>query len=220
MTGFPNRKSIAYIRARNKTEGANEGGGAVGKDVAVEIWGDDDVVGGGLAEEFIDHAVDYLFIYCYRAELGLGESCARCFAEEPVGLGEDVGLVGYCYRGLGVYALDSAIAKLLPLQSDGAGHGGYAVACALGDAFDCFGDFAGAIWGWEGALFLYVEVFCVFADDDEVNWVFGGEGGFDGADVGVEVELFTEGDDGGGVACYFFGGGADGSEEGAVTFFL
>ena len=115
MTRFPNRKSIAYIRARNETQGAHEGGGAVGKDVAVEVWGDDDVVGGGLAEEFVNHAVDYLFIYCYRAELGLGESCARCFAEETVGLGEDVGFVGYCYRGLGVDTLDAAIANLLPL---------------------------------------------------------------------------------------------------------
>ena len=92
------------------------------------------------------------------------------------------------------------------------------MACAFGDTFDCFGDLAGAIWGWEGALFFYVEVLCVFADDDEVNRVFGGEGGFDGADVGIEVELFAEGDDRGGVACYFFGWGADGSEEGAVTF--
>ena len=173
MTRFPNRKSIAYIRARDETEGTNEGGGAVGKDVAVEVWGDDHVVGGGLAEEFVDHAVDYLFIYRYRAELGLGESCARCFTEESVGLGEDIGFVGYCYRGLGVYALDSAAANLLPLQSDGAGHGGYAVACALGDAFYCFSDFSGAIWGRVGALFFYVEVFCVFPDDDEVDWVSG-----------------------------------------------
>lgn len=94
------------------------------------------------------------------------------------------------------------------------------MACALGDAFYCFGDFAGAIWGRVGALFFYVKVFCVFADDDEVDWAFGGEGGLDGADVGVEVELFAEGNDGGGVACNFFGGGADSSEEGAVTFFL
>lgn len=220
MTRLPDYNSIAYIRARNEAEGSNQGGGAVGKDVAVEVWGDDDVVGRGFAEELVDHAVHYLFIYRYRAELGLGQSCARCFAEESVGLGEDIGLVGYCYRGLGVYALDLAIAKFLPLESDGAGHGGYAVACALGDAFYCFGDSSGAIWGREGALFLYVEVFCVFADDDEVDWSFGGEGSFDGADVGVEVELFAEGDDGGGVACYFFGGGADGSEEGTVTFCL
>ena len=68
-----------------------------------------------MAEEFVDHAVDYLFIYCYSTELGLGESCARGLAEESIGLGEDIGFVGYCYRGLGVYALDSAIANLLPL---------------------------------------------------------------------------------------------------------
>lgn len=220
MTRLPNREFIAYIRARYETEGANEGGGAIGKDVPVEIWGDDDIVGGGLAEELVDHAIDYLFIDRYRAELRLGQSGARCFAEETVGLGEDVGFVGYCYCRLGVYALDPAVAKFLPLESNGAGHGGYTVAGALGDAFDRFGDFAGAIWGREGALFFYVEIFCVFADDDEVDWGFGGEGGLDGADVGVEVELFAEGDDGGGVACYFFGGGADGSEEGAVTFFL
>ena len=220
MTRFPNRESITYIRARDEPKGSNESGSAVGQDVAVEVWSDDDIVGGGLAEELVDHAVNYLFVYGYRAELGLGESGAGCFAEEPVGLGEDVGFVGYCYDGLGVYAFDSAIAQFLPLQSDGAGHGCYAVGCALRDSFDCFGDFAGAIWGSEGAFFFYVEVFCVFADDDEVDWRFGGEGSFDGADVGVEVEFFAEGDDGGGVACYLLCRGADCSEEGAVTFFL
>ena len=86
MTRFPNRKSIAYIRARDETEGSNEGGSAVGQDVAVEVWSDDDIVGGGLAEELVDHTVDYLFVYGYRAELGLRESSAGCFAEEPVGL--------------------------------------------------------------------------------------------------------------------------------------
>ena len=220
MTRFPNRKSITYIRARDETKGSNESGGAVGKDVAVEVWSDDDIVGGGLAEELVNHAVDYLFVYGYRPELGLRQRCTRCLAEETVGLGEDVGFVGYCYDGVGVYAFDSAIAQFLPLQGDGAGHGCYAVGCALRDSFDCFGDFAEAIWGSEGALFFYVEVFCVFADDDEVDRGFGGEGSFHGADVGVEVEFFTEGDDGGGVACYLFCRGADGSEEGAVTFFL
>ena len=220
MTRFPYRKPIAYIRAWNETKGANERGGAVGKDVPVEVRCDDDVVGGGLAEELVHHAVDYLFVYGYRAELRLRERCARCFAEEPVGLGEDVGFMRYCYGGGGVYALDTAIAEFLPLQGDGAGHGCYTVGCALGDAFDCFGDLAGAIWSGEGAFFFYVEVFCVFADDDEVDGGFGGEGSFDGADVGVEVEFFAEGDDGGGVAWYLLCGGADGSEEGAVTFFL
>lgn len=220
MTRFPYRKSIAYIRARNEPKGSNERGSAVGEYVPVEVGGDDDVVGGGLAEELVDHAVDYLFVYGYRAELWLGERCAGCFAEEPVGLGEDVGFMGYCYGGRGVYALDTAIAQFLPLQSDRAGHGCNTVGCALGDAFDCFGDLARAIWSGEGAFFFYVEVFCVFADDDEVDWGFGIEGRFNGADVGVEVEFFAEGDDGGGVAGDFFCGGADGSEEGAVTFFL
>jgi hypothetical protein len=58
----------------------------------------------------------------------------------------------------------------------------------LGDALDSFGDFAvGAIIG---LLFLDVEVLSVLADDDEVDRVGEGGGGYDGldgSDVGVEI---------------------------------
>ena len=49
-------------------------------------------------------------------------------------------------------------------------------------------------------LLFYVEVFGVFADDDEVNGGGGGADSFYGADVGVEVEAFAELDDRGRVA--------------------
>lgn len=92
----------------------------------------------------------------------------------------------------------------LSTDRDVAGHGCYAGGCALGDALDGFCDFA--VWRGVGLLFFDVEVFGVLADDDEVDWVREGRGGcdgFDGADVGVEVEAFAEGDDGAAIA---FGG--------------
>jgi hypothetical protein len=86
---------------------------------------------------------------------------------------------------------------------------------ALGDALDGLGDLA--VGGVKGALVLDVKVLCVLADDDHVDGLDGGGDGLYGADVGVEVELLAEGDDGGGVALDGGGGGGDGAEEGAVA---
>lgn len=76
----------------------------------------------------------------------------------------------------------------------------------LGDAFYSFSDFS-AVGGVVRALFFDVEIFCVFADDDEVDGGGGCGDGFYGSDVGVEGEALAEGDDGGGVAfcCYGWG---------------
>ncbi len=110
-------------------------------------------------------------------------------------------------------------ADLLAGEGDFAGLGGDAMGCFFGNAFDCFGDLEAAAVGCEvGFFFFYVEVFGVFTDDDEVDLFLGGGDGFYGADVGVEIELFAECDDGGGVAGDFFCGGGDGAEEGGVAF--
>lgn len=217
MAGLPDDEPIPHIRARHQAQTAHQSGRAVGENIAVEIGRDDDVVGFRLAEEFVHHRVDDLFLDAEAGVLGLGERGAGGFAEEAVGLGEDVGFVGDCHEGAGGCALCAGGAEGLPAQRDVACHRGDAVGGVLGDAFDGFGDF-GAVGGGVGAFFLDVEVFCVFADDDEVDGVGGGGGGFHGADVGVEVELFAEGDDGGGVAGYFCRGGGDGAEEGGVAF--
>lgn len=82
---------------------------------------------------------------------------------------------------------------------------------------DGFGDQALPVRRGEGALLLDVQVLCVFAHDDEVDFAAAIAHALHGADVGVEVELLAEGDDGGGVAFDFGGGGGDGAEEGGVA---
>ena len=119
-----------------------------------------------------------------------------------------------------MHALHARVADLLAAKRDFAGHRRDPVARAFRDAFYGFCDFAGAVGGLEGTLFFDVEILCVFADDDEVDLRFRGGSRLDRPDIGVEIELFAESDDRGGVAGDFSSWGADGSEEGAVTFLL
>lgn len=187
MTGFADGEVIADVGGRDEAEAADKGGGAVGEDVAVEVGGDDNVVAGRLAEEFVDHGVDDLF---FDGEVGvfwLGEGGAGGFAEEAVGLGEDVAFVGYGDEGVGVCAGDPLVSKFLSPERDLARYGGDTVTGALRDALDGFCDFSGTICGLEGSLFFHVEVLGVFSHDDQVNWRWGGRGGLHGAHVGVEI---------------------------------
>lgn len=103
------------------------------------------------------------------------------------------------------------VADLLAAQGDFTGDGGDARRGALGDTFDSLGNLA--VGGVLAGFLLDVEVLGVLADDDQVDGVasaFAG-GGLDGADVGVEVELLAEGDDGRGVSGDLGAGGAAGS---------
>lgn len=103
------------------------------------------------------------------------------------------------------------IADLLAAQGDFTGDGGDARRGALGDTLDSLGNLA--VGGVLGGFLLDIEILSVLADDDQVDGVaaaFAG-GGLDGADVGVEVELLAEGDDGRGVAGNLGAGGAAGS---------
>lgn len=124
-----------------------------------------------------------------------------------------------CDERGGVNGRGTSLADALARERDLSGDDGDAVGGLLRDALDCLGD-EGAVWGVVGALLLDVEVLCVLADDDHVDWVCGGHDGLDGADVCVEVEALAEGDDGGGVALDGGGGGLDSAEEGAVALVL
>lgn len=71
-----------------------------------------------------------------------------------------------------MHALHACIPNLLATVRNLTSHCSDTVACALRDTFYRFCDFAGAVGGVEGALFFYVEIFCVFANDDEVDLGF------------------------------------------------
>ena len=143
-----------------------------------------------MAEELVDHGVDDLLFNTKMGVFGIGKGCAGGFAEEAIGLGEDVGFVGNGYQRFRVHALHTRLPGLLSAKRDLPSHGRDTMACAFGDAFDRFCDFARAVGGVEAALFFYVEVFCIFADDNEVNWCLSRGCSLDGSDIGVEIEHF------------------------------
>lgn len=210
-----NGEALADVGAGDETETANKSGGAVGKDIAVQVRGNNDVVGLRLAEELVDHGVDNLLLDGDGRVLWVGQGVLGGGAEEAVGLGEDVGLVGDCDEGLAVDAGGAALADLLAAQRNVAGHGGDAEGRLFGDALDGLGDLA--IGGVARRLLLDVEVLGVLAHNDHVDGLGGGHDGLDGADVCVEVEALAQGDNGRRVALDGVGGRADGAEEGALA---
>lgn len=60
MAGLAEDEGVADVGAGHEAERADQGGRGVGQDVAVQVGRQDDVVGAGPAEEFVDHAVDDL----------------------------------------------------------------------------------------------------------------------------------------------------------------
>lgn len=195
MARLPDHEPIAHIRAGDEPERAHERGGAIGEDVAVEVGRDDDVVGGRLAEQLVHHAVDDLLLDA-DAVRGLegGEDGARGLAEEAVGLGEDVALVGDGDGGRGVDAVRRGRGRgpqLLAADGDLAGHVRDPAAGFRADAFDGFGDGALPVGRGEGALFFDVQVLGVLAYDDEVDFPaamrFDTADAFDGPHVGIEI---------------------------------
>lgn len=219
MAGLANRKPLAHIRRRHKTQRTHQRRGAVREDVTIQVRRDDDVVRLRLAEELVHHRIHDLLLDADALELRQRQGFAAGRPEQPVGLREDVGFVRDCHEGGGVDGRRARVADALARLCDLGGDDGDAVGGRLGDTLDCLCD-EGAVWGGEGALLLDVEVLGVLAHDDHVDWVLGGHDGLDGADVGVEVEALAEGDDGGGVALDGGGGGLDGAEEGAVALVL
>lgn len=155
MARLPDHEPIAHVRAGDEPERAHQRGGAVGEDVPVEVGRDDDVVGGGGAEELVDHAVDDLLFDADAVEGG--EGGARGFAEEAVGLGEDVAFVGDGHGGGCVDALRrGGGAELLSSDGDLARHLCDAAACARAYSFDGFG--YGALPVGRGKCALFFDV--------------------------------------------------------------
>lgn len=199
VAGLADGEVLADVGAGHEAEGADEGGGAVGEDVAVQVGGDDDVVPLGLAEELVDHAVDDLLL---DDDAGVGEQRRReglagAGAEEPVRLREHVGLVGDGHEGLVVDAAeagDGVVALLLAAQGDLAGHVGDARGGARRDALDGLGVQRALGRVAVRLLLLDVEVLGVLAHDDHVDGLRGRRERLDWPHVGVEVELLAEGD--------------------------
>lgn len=61
MTRLADDDVLADIRAGDQAQGPDQGSGRVREEVAVEVWRDDDVVGVGVEEEFVEEGVDDLF---------------------------------------------------------------------------------------------------------------------------------------------------------------
>lgn len=200
VTRLSDGKAVTNVGAGHETQAADESGGTVGQDVSVEVRGNNHIVVLGLAEELVDHGVDDLLLDLDGGELLSGEGGAGGLAEETIGLREDVGLVSDGDHGLGAETGGrGGIANLLAAKSNFTSNSSDAGRGALGDLLDSPGDLA--VGGLLSALFLHVEILGVLADNDEVNGVPGAaaEGGLNGADIGEEVELLAESDDGGGV---------------------
>lgn len=201
MAGLTNGEAVADVSAGNKTQAADKSGSTVGQDVTVQVGGNNDIVVLGLAEELVDHGVDDLLLDVDGGELLGGKGLASSLTEQAVGLGQDVGLVGDGDHGLAVGgSTGGSGADTLAAQSDLTSNGGDAVGGTLGDALDGLGDLA--VGALHGALLLHVQVLGVLTDDDQVNGlaVAATGGGLDGTDVGVQVELLAESNDGGRVA--------------------
>ena len=203
-------EAITDVSARNQTQTADQGSGTIGQNVTIQVRGNDDVVVLGLAEELVDHRVDDLLLDDDGGELLGGEGTARGLTEQAVGLGQDVGLVGDGHHGLGTGGEARVSgADRLAAKCDLASNGGNARRGPLGDTLDGFGNLT--LGGLTGGFLLDVKVLGVLANDNEVDRfaVAATDGGLDGPDVGVQVELLAQGDDGGRVTGDLSAGGAE-----------
>jgi hypothetical protein len=152
MARLTNGEVVTDVRGWHQSERSNKGSGAVGQNVTVKVGRNNNVEVGGLAEELVDHGVDNLLLTADSrvAWVGLVDG-ADSLAEESIGLGEDVGLVGDGHeRGGSAGAAErGALERELESDlSDTAGGTGR-------DALDCLGDL-GAVGGGEGALLFDV----------------------------------------------------------------
>lgn len=214
---------VADVGGGHNTERANKRSSAIGQDVAVEVGGDDNIVGAGGQEHLVDHRVDNLLLVADALVAGgIGvKDGADTLAEQAIRLRQHVGLVRDGEQRGRVVALSSGGAKALTGKRQLQRNLSNALGGGLGDALDGLGD-AGAVGESARHLLLDVQVLGVFADDDKVDGLRVGVGGhaLDGADVGVQVEALAERDDGGAVAGDLGGGGGDGAEQRTVALLL
>lgn len=215
MARLTNGEALTNVGAGNETKTADKSGSTIGEDITVQVGGNNDVVGFGLAEQLVDHGVDNLLLDGDGGVLGVRQGVLGGSAEEAVGLRQDVGLVGDCDERLAVDAGATVLADLLAAQRNVTRHGSNAKRGLFGDALDGLGDLA--LGGVAGGLLLDVEILGVLADNDHVDGLGGGQDGLDGTDVGIQVEALSEGDNGRGVALDGVGGRADGAEERALA---
>lgn len=214
MARLTNGEALTNIGAGNETETANERGSTVGKNIAVQVGGNNDVVVFGLAEQLVDHGVDDLLFDGDRGVLGIGQGLLGGGAEQAVGLRQHVGLVGDGNEGLAVDA-GRGLADLLAAQRNVTSHGGNAERGLLGDALDGLGDLA--LGGVARRLLLDVQILGVLAHNDHVDGLGGVQDRLDGAHVCVEIQALSQGDNGRRVALDGVRGRADGAEERALA---
>lgn len=197
VAGLTDSETITDVGTGDETQAANEGSSTVREDVTVEVRGDNDIVELGLAEELVDHGVDDLLLDEDGGELLGGKSAASGLTEETVSLGEHVRLVGDGNHGLVTgRGGGGSGADVLATERNLTGDVGDTERGVLGDTLDGLGNLA--IRTLDGALFLHVQILGVLADDDQVNGlaITVAGGGLDRADVGVQVELLAESDNG------------------------
>ena len=196
VAGLTDSEAVTNVGTGDETQAANKGSSTVGEDVTVEVRGNNNIVELGLAEELVDHGVDDLLLDEDGGELLGGKSTARGLTEETVSLREHVGLVGDGDHGLVTGRGGGSGADVLAAERNLTGDVGDAERGLLGDTLDGLGDLA--VRALDGALFLHVQVLSVLTDDDQVNGlaIAVAGGSLNGADVGVQVELLAQSDNG------------------------
>lgn len=218
MARLTDGEALADVGAGDETQAADQSSGGVGQEVAVQVGRDNDVVVLGLEEELVEHGVDNLLLDADGAVLGVGEGGLGGAAEEAVGLGQHVGLVGDGDEGRVVDAERTGLADLLAADSNVPSHGRNAVRRLLRDALNRLGDLA--LVGVVRHLLLDVQILGVLPHNDQVDGLDGAPDGLDGPHVGVEVQLLAQRDNGRRVALDGRGGRAHSAEQRAVALLL
>lgn len=209
MARLANDKVLTNVGGGDQTKGSNERRSAVRQDVSVKVRRNDDIVITRLTKQLINHRIHNLLLNLQHLILLIPQHPPRHLPKQPIRLTQHITLMRNRHHPPPVNRRQPRVPHALPAERNVARHGRNVGRRVFRNALDGFGD-AGAVGRGVGFLLLDVEVFGVLADDDEVYGAGSGACGFHGADVGVEVEAFAEGDDGGGVAFYFCGGGTMG----------
>lgn len=212
MARLADDDAVADIRAGHETQRADEGGGAVGEEITVQVWSDDHVVVLRLQEQLVHHAVDDLLLDRQALELRLRERLPRRRPEQPVRLRQHIRLVcdgDECLLVLLLRRCRLLLPHLLPPHGN--------LTCDVGDAprrlgrdpLDRFGDLSVAAGVRVRLLLLHVQVLGVFPHDHQVDrvWCRGGERGrqrrLAWSYIRVQRQFLPERHDRGRVPCNF-----------------
>lgn len=101
MTHFAHDEAVAGVDAGDESEGADQGSGCVGENVAVQVGRHDDVESIWLPEKAVDHGIDELLVHINGgvsswptvADTVLLLDCSDGLAEQTVGRRKHVRLV-------------------------------------------------------------------------------------------------------------------------------